>query len=393
MTIPTLTTILGGRGPAAPSAVAGAEPPGGAGQTGFAGLVQMLLGQQQGADPSGAPGDQTAAATAEDAAPGPQALATGVPGVSEAGAQEGLAGAVTDSQDDAKAEDASARETPDSSGQAQPAVAAAFVVPVLDRRTTGGAGESALTAAPTASATAAPRTGEAGPTGAGPTAGPTGANVVDVPPPAPAAETAPGTAHRPVAAHPDAEPAAGPPPTTNTTVAGVAAVTTVHTADSAQGPGPVGAQVFPEVARLVTRGDGTQRLTLRLSPENLGEVRIVVTVRDGHVDVSLAAGAAAQEALRHGSPELRRLLESVGAAGTQVVVRDLPATTSSTPAGAQPFGTGTSTTYSEGGAPGRERGGADPQRHTPDGHRQGAPTHPTATTAPPASAAGVDLRL
>ncbi|MDQ4086257.1 MAG: flagellar hook-length control protein FliK [Actinomycetota bacterium] len=165
-------------------------------------------------------------------------------------------------------------------------------------------------------------------------------------------------------------------------------------AGHAQAGGPVGGQVFPEVVRLVTRGDGTQRLTLRLSPENLGEVRIVVTVRDGAVGVSLSAGAEAQEALLHGSGDLRRLLESVGAASTQIVVRDLPAP-SAGQAGVQPFGSGTAATYADGGASGREhqRDGREPQPHAADGRRHtDVGTHPTANPAP-ASAAGVDLRL
>jgi len=94
----------------------------------------------------------------------------------------------------------------------------------------------------------------------------------------------------------------------------------------APGGSQVTDQVFSSVARLVTREDGTQRLTIRLRPEELGEVRVVLTVRDGAVSVSLAADAVAQEALRHGMPELRRLLELTGAGSSQVVVRDLPST-------------------------------------------------------------------
>lgn len=96
-------------------------------------------------------------------------------------------------------------------------------------------------------------------------------------------------------------------------------------------PPPVTAQVFPEVTSLLSRGDGTHRITMTLQPEALGEVRVVMTVRDGAVHVRLAAGQEAQHALLDGSSELTRLLERVGASDTRIVVRDLGATPASTP--------------------------------------------------------------
>jgi flagellar hook-length control protein FliK len=86
---------------------------------------------------------------------------------------------------------------------------------------------------------------------------------------------------------------------------------------------PITDQVFDQVTRLVSRGDGTHRITLRLHPADLGEVKVVLTVKNGTVDVTLSAGAAAREALREGSPQLRSLLELTGATTGQVVVRDL----------------------------------------------------------------------
>jgi len=88
---------------------------------------------------------------------------------------------------------------------------------------------------------------------------------------------------------------------------------------------PVTRQVFPEVTSLATKGDGTHRITLTLKPEALGEVRVVMTVRDGAVHVRLAAGHEAQQALREGSPELTRLLAVAGASESRITVRDLPA--------------------------------------------------------------------
>ena len=88
-------------------------------------------------------------------------------------------------------------------------------------------------------------------------------------------------------------------------------------------------QVFPDVARLMTRADGTQRITLRLTPDNLGEVKIVLTVRDGVVQVDLSASAHAAEALRSGAHQLHRLLELAGATSSQIKVVD-PSTGNST---------------------------------------------------------------
>jgi hypothetical protein len=98
---------------------------------------------------------------------------------------------------------------------------------------------------------------------------------------------------------------------------------------------PVTDQVFGQVTRLVSRGDGMHRLTLRLHPADLGEVKVVMTVKDGVVDVTLSAGAAAREALRDGSPQLRSLLELAGATTGQLVVREL-ASTGSLAASANP---------------------------------------------------------
>ena len=105
-----------------------------------------------------------------------------------------------------------------------------------------------------------------------------------------------------------------------------------HATQPASGPAPaagpaapVTSQVFPEVTSLVSRGDGTHRITLTLKPEALGEVRVVMTVRDGAVHVRLAAGQEAQQALLSGSSELTRLLEHAGATDTRIVVRDLVA--------------------------------------------------------------------
>ena len=158
---------------------------------------------------------------------------------------------------------------------------------------------------------------------------------------APAAGAAhPGDAGTGTPADPGAAEQAPAAPATVTvaTTTPVAAPTAPLTTGAPAQPAPVTGQVFPEVTSLVTRGDGTHRITLTLKPEALGEVRVVMTVRDGSVHVRLAAGHEAQQALLAGSSELSRLLEHAGATETRIVVRDLagaaPTTGSSNDRGA-----------------------------------------------------------
>lgn len=115
-------------------------------------------------------------------------------------------------------------------------------------------------------------------------------------------------------------------------------------------------QVIPEVTSLLSRGDGTHRITLTLKPEALGEVRVVMTVRDGAVHVRLAAGHEAQRALIDGSPELHRVLELAGAHETRVVVRDLGSAAPTTQ-------TGSGNDLTQGFAAGHDRHDAHQDQH------------------------------
>jgi len=92
------------------------------------------------------------------------------------------------------------------------------------------------------------------------------------------------------------------------------------------GSASVAGQVLPVVERLVTRGDGTQRVTVKLAPEALGEVRIVLTVRQGEVHVRMTGSDAAQQALLQGQSDLHRLLMTAGATSSSVQVGDQTAT-------------------------------------------------------------------
>ena len=167
--------------------------------------------------------------------------------------------------------------------------------------------------------------------GGSPTSGPTPGSATAAATADPAAPHGPDADPAPAAgpAAPSAAPVAGPQPPAP------AAPPEVRSADQ------VTRQVFPEVTSLTSRGDGTHRITLSLKPEALGEVRVVMTVREGVVHVRLAAGHEAQRALLEGSPELTRLLEATGASETRIVVRDLgtsTATTAGTPGLSQGLG-------------------------------------------------------
>jgi hypothetical protein len=140
-----------------------------------------------------------------------------------------------------------------------------------------------------------------------------------------------------------------PPPTA--TVSPTSTAPAVSHGESATTTHHVTSQVIPEVTRLVSRGDGTHRITLDLNPESLGEVRVVMTVRDGAVHVRFAAGHEAGRALLDGSAELNRLLGAAGASETRIVVRDLSTVPTAAPA------TGTADGTSTGGDPGLGPGG------------------------------------
>jgi flagellar hook-length control protein FliK len=154
-------------------------------------------------------------------------------------------------------------------------------------------------------------------------------------------------------------------------------------------------QVFPEVTSLVTRGDGTHRITLTLNPEALGEVRVVMTVRDGSVHVRLAAGQEAQHALLDGSSELTRLLERAGVVDSRIVVRDLPVAPASSTAPGPDLGAG-------GTGPQDQHAGTRAQQPAMDGthdgtrHRRGASgANPPRSNEPVTHtrAAGVDVTM
>jgi flagellar hook-length control protein FliK len=97
----------------------------------------------------------------------------------------------------------------------------------------------------------------------------------------------------------------------------------------AEGPRTeAGRQLAPVLARILTTAENgaptTHRVTLRLHPEELGEVRVALTVRDGQVQVTLSAGETARDLLRRDSGLLHHLLGQRGAERVEVAFRALP---------------------------------------------------------------------
>lgn len=132
----------------------------------------------------------------------------------------------------------------------------------------------------------------------------------------------PGTAAPEVAAA--AAPATQENQSTTPTTQTFATTSTTPTTRTTPAAAPVTTQVVDQITSLVSRGNGTHRITMKLNPEQLGEVRVVMTMREGSVHVRLAASEPqAHQALLQGSPELTRLLEVAGAGDARISVRDL----------------------------------------------------------------------
>lgn len=142
----------------------------------------------------------------------------------------------------------------------------------------------------------------------------------------PATATAPSVA----SPTPATTPAAATTPTAVTAVGAAAPAAPAAPVDSAAAPAAprVAEQVFPEVVRISggTVEGGPRRVTVKLNPESLGEVRIVLTQRRGELEVALTAGQDARRALAEGASELHRLLEAVGRTDSRIVFRELPGT-------------------------------------------------------------------
>ncbi len=128
---------------------------------------------------------------------------------------------------------------------------------------------------------------------------------------------------------PSAAPTTTLPPTPTPAVSAAQSTAPVVQAPLISSPtGPVAPssmahQVYDRIDRLASSGNGTHRVTMRLDPGTLGEVRILLTVQGGQVKVRLAAGDDARSALSHAAPDLQRLLQTHGAGEVRVDVTDL----------------------------------------------------------------------
>jgi hypothetical protein len=359
--VPSLASVLAG--PALPSADAGGSGP--------AAAFGMLVEQELAAAPaatSGTPPVTAPAATPATPAPpaadpslpvpAPASVANAVPVPTGAPAAEPAA------QGTAAAHDPADDDAPTTTG-ADPgaaALVAAPPVPVAD----------ALVATPvqTPSRTSGPRAAHdrAG-------ADQVTSTVATDPGGAPAA-TQP--------THPsDTTPSstAGPVAPVNAPVTAPTAPATDATAVAEPTPSkPVLDQVLPAVPRVVQRGDGTTRLSLKLHPADLGEVHVTVTVKDGVVDVTLAAGHEARQAMGEAGDRLRALLSSGGHTAGQVLLRDLPQVPTTAPQ-TQPLATTTGSGTAYAGLTDAGTGGASQHRQGGEGHPH--PAHHGATATGP----------
>ena len=231
-----------------------------------------------------------------------------------------------------------------------------------------------------------------------------GTPVATPPPGADAARSGPGAAVAGDASGHVDQATTGPTPVPATGTIPVPTLAAPGPAEAAPAPGQRSAvldQVLPTVPRVVLRGDGTSRLTLKLHPADLGEVHLTVTVRGHQVDVTMAAGARAREALDEGTARLRGLLEGIGHTAGQVVVRELaspPGTANAsgpTPPGPDPRADGGSAGHPQQQTDGqpRRRPDTDP---APLGARAGSSaqrlphTHPR---QPPSADRGLDVTI
>ncbi|MBC2962418.1 flagellar hook-length control protein FliK [Nocardioides deserti] len=246
-------------------------------------------------------------------------------------------------------------------------------------------GEPAAASDPPAEVPDSPALGRAVALTAGPVAGP------DVVRSAPAGPTTPaGAAHTdtarptsvgtertpvPATAGADGASAAGLAPATGGAVTAAPAPAVGSARAEGAAPAPVSRQLADTVQQLARSGEGTHRMTLRLDPGSLGEVRIHLVVRDGGLQVHLAAGHEALSSLGEGADELLRLLQTSGPADVRVTVRDLAP-------GQQPGQqTGQQPDQQQGQQPGAA--GHDPGDR-PDGRPQQDGREPGPISAPPA---------
>lgn len=161
--------------------------------------------------------------------------------------------------------------------------------------------------------------------------------------------------------------------------AGSPLASVLPTAPAGHAPARVSpAEVGSHLTSLVRRGEGVHRVTLDLAPAALGDVRVVLTVRQGEVHVRLAAGDEARAALARSGGELTRALEQVGIRDARIVLTDL-----SSPTGGDPFGR----SHDPSDPQQQLLGGHDPQQR-PSARHPRTDEHGAATEGTPTTTAG-----
>jgi flagellar hook-length control protein FliK len=113
-----------------------------------------------------------------------------------------------------------------------------------------------------------------------------------------------------------------------TPAAGVSAAAPPAAVAGSTPPGPgapahLAGQLVPAVSAIHRLGaDGTHRVTVDVTPEELGPVRLTVEMRSGEMSLLLAGSSeTSREALRAALPELRRMLDAAGMTTGQLDVR------------------------------------------------------------------------
>jgi flagellar hook-length control protein FliK len=128
------------------------------------------------------------------------------------------------------------------------------------------------------------------------------------------ADGGPGTPALPIAAD---EPASAPGTFGPAALGAPAPGSTAAAAAPPSAPGapqpPVATQLAPQLAVLRNAPDGTQTMTLVVTPDSLGPVAVQVTITDGTLDMTLhGASEHGRHALTDALPDLRRDLEGAG---------------------------------------------------------------------------------
>jgi flagellar hook-length control protein FliK len=154
---------------------------------------------------------------------------------------------------------------------------------------------------------------------------------------------------------------------------------------------PVATQLGRQFAVLRNAPDGSQTMTVVITPETLGPVTVQVTVTDGSLDLTLhGASEAGRHALLDALPELRRELESAGLTFTRLEVD-----TSNRDAGAglrnpeQQLLDARAGQHGSSGQPGQQESRARTWSSAPD--RLGAGS--AALTTSQSTSSGVDVRV